>query len=219
MLTTLLVFLAAATITAGAAFWALRAYRRAGGRRARGSIMLCGACALLGLGIYLAIGNPELPDAPFEARLAALKQRDPTTYSADEALAVLNEAARDNPADPQPHFFSGQIYLGQRQPQEATRAFDAALRRDPRNAEALVGLGRALVALEEGRMSPEALAAFQQAATLTEDPAPWLYQAIAAMEAGDNEEARRLWGEAYRRMPEGDPRRDMARRMSRDAGR
>lgn len=219
MLTTLLIFLAAAIITASAGYWTLRAYRNAGGRRARGSLMLCGAVALVALGVYLLIGRPDLPDAPYEARLAALKQRDPTTYTADEALAVLNEAARAEPTDPRPHFYSGQIHLGQGRPREAARAYDAALRRDPRNAEALVGLGRALVAIEDGRLTPEALAAFQQAATLTEDPAPWLYQAIAAMEAGEGGEARRLWGEAYRRMAPNDPRREMALRMSREAGR
>lgn len=219
MLTTLLIFLAAAVATAGAGYWALRAYKEAGGRRAQGSLILCGAVALVALGIYLLIGRPDLPDAPYEARLAALKQRDPTTYSADEALAILNEAARANPDDPLPYFYSGQIYLGQRRPQDAARAYDAALRRDPRNAEALVGLGRALVAIEDGRLTPEALAAFQQATTLTEDPAPWLYQAIAAMESGDGAEARRLWGEAYRRMAPNDPRREMASRMSREAGR
>ena len=132
---------------------------------------------------------------------------------------MLGQAARRNPEDATPHFMLGQVYFANRRPEEAARAFDAALRRDPLSAPALMGLGRSLMAIEQGGVSPEALAAFQQAAALDDaDPAPWLYQAIAAMEAGDGARARRLWGEAHRRMSEEDPRREMALRMSRQAG-
>lgn len=218
MLSALIVFAVAALLTTAVAYWALRAYRDAGGRRGRSSIAMAGVIALAGLVTYLAIGRPELPDAPFAVRMEALKHRDPRTFSADEALAVLAEAARDNPRDPLPHLYAGQVYLDTGRADQAARSFDAALRREPRLAEAMLGLGRSLVAIAEGNMTPEALATFQQAATLTNDPAPWIYQAIAAMEANNGAEARRMWGEAYARMGEDDPRREMARRMSREAG-
>jgi cytochrome c-type biogenesis protein CcmH len=220
VLSQLLVLTIAAVIAFAAAFWTLRAYREAGGRRARGSLMFAGAMGLVTLGTYLVIGRPELPDAPYAARLEALKQRDPATYNGEEWIVLLAEAAKANPDDPTPHFMTGQMYLANRRPEDAARAFDAALRRDPLSAPALMGLGRALMAINQGSVSPEALAAFVQASALDDaDPAPWLYQAIAAMEANDGAEARRLWGEAYRRMGEDDPRREMALRMSREAGR
>jgi cytochrome c-type biogenesis protein CcmH len=219
VISTLLVFVVGVLLIGAAAFWTLRAYRDAGGRRMRGSMMACVAVALVGLGIYLLIGRPEIPDQPYAERLEALRHRDPTTFTPDEALAVLGEAARENPRDPLPHFYSGQVLLAQGRAAEAARAYDAALRREPRLAEALMGLGRAMVRIDEGRVSPETIAVFQQAAALTEDPAPWIYQAMGAMEAGQGAEARRLWGEALARMDEDDPRRDMARRMSREAGR
>ena len=65
-----------------------------------------------------------------------------------------------------------------------------------------------------GRVTPEALAQFQRVAASTNDPAPWIYQAMAAMQDNNNTQARRFWGEAYARMAPDDPRRDMARRMS-----
>jgi cytochrome c-type biogenesis protein CcmH/NrfG len=107
------------------------------------------------------------------------------------------------------------LLLDQGRAEEAARAFDMALRREPQMAEALLGLGRSIVGIE-GRVTPEALAAFQQAGALTDDPAPWIYQAMAAMEEG--RDARPLWGEAYARMNEDDPRREMARRMSAGEG-
>jgi len=211
------VLLVGAVLIAAAAFWVLRAYRRAGGgaRTAFPALAVCGLVALATLGAYLLSGRPELPDAPFEARLEALKGRDPTSYTVDEALAVLNEAARDTPADPLPHFYMGQLLLGQGRPQEAARSFDAALRRDPQLVDAMLGLGRSMVAIEQGRVTPEALALFQQAAQFTEDPTPWIYQAMAAMERNDDAETRRLWGEALTRMSPEDPRREMASRMAR----
>lgn len=215
MWTQIAVLAIAAVLTAGAAFWALSAYRRAGGGAgsALPALAVCGAVAIVALGAYLLIGRPELPDAPYAARLEALKGRDPTTFTVEEALAILHEAGRENPNDPLPHFYSGQLLLDQGRAQEAARAFDMALRREPQMAEAVLGLGRAIVAAE-GRVTPEALAAFQQAGEHTNDPAPWIYQAMAAMEAGRDEDARRFWGEAYARMSEADPRREMARRMS-----
>jgi cytochrome c-type biogenesis protein CcmH len=211
------VLLIGAVLIAAAAFWVLRAYRRAGGgaRTAFPALASCGLVALATLGAYLLTGRPELPDAPYQARLAALADRDPTSYTLDEALAVLHDAADRNPRDPLPHFYMGELLLNQGRAQEAARAFDSALRRDPELVDAMLGLGRALVASEQGRVSPEALAIFQQATQLTEDPAPWIYQAMAAMERNDEAESRRLWGEALTRMPADDPRREMARRMAR----
>lgn len=214
MWSSLAVLLIAAALTAGAAYWVLRAYRRAGGGSRRMALAACGAVGLAALVAYLAIGRPELPGAPYQARLEALKHRDPSTFTVDEALAVLAEAAEDDPADPLPHFYSGQLLLDQGRAQEAARAFDAALRREPEMGDALLGLGRAIVRMEGG-VTPEALAAFQQAASLTDDPAPWIYQAMAAMEQNRETDAQRLWGEALARMSADDPRREMAQRLSR----
>lgn len=220
MLSQLLVLTIAAVISLGVAIWTMRAYREAGGRRARGSMMFAGVVGLVALGTYLVIGRPELPDAPYRARLAEIKARPASSYNGEEWIAFLSDAAKTNPDDAGPLFMIGQVYLANRRPEEAARAFDAALRRDPLLTPALLGLGRALMAINEGRVSPEALAAFQQAAALDDaDPTPWLYQALAAMEADDGAEARRLWGETHRRMRADDPRREMALRMSRDAGR
>ena len=219
MWSSLIVFGFAALATGAAAFWALRAYSAEGGRRARSSMIICVFGAIVSLGIYLVIGHPEIPGAPFAARLEALKLRDPRSYTADEALAVLEGAARENPRDALPYLYSGQMLLNQGRALEAQAAFNAALRREPNSVEALLGLGRSKVQLEGGRVTPEALALFQRATPLTQDAAPILYQAMAAMQANDNAAARRLWAQAYARMSEDDPRREMARQMSQTAGR
>jgi cytochrome c-type biogenesis protein CcmH len=217
----ILVFILAAILCAGAAFWALRAYRRANGSppRALPALAMCGAVALSALALYLAIGRPDLPDAPYRMRMEALKQRDLASLTVEEALAILGEAARMHPADVEPHLYSGQLLLDSGRPQEAARAFDAALRRDRENVEALMGLGRALVQVDDGRISPQALALFEAAGAGSADPAPFLYQAMAAMQRDDAAGARQHWSEALARMAPDDPRRAMAQRMIAETGR
>lgn len=208
------VFIVAALLTAAAAFWVLRAYRMEGARPRR-PLIICGLVAIAALTTYLLVGRPDLPDAPFHGRLEALKHRDPSTFTLDEALAVLDQAGKDNPRSPLPHLYTGQLLLQSGQPEQAARAFDAALRRDPQLAEAMMGLGRAMVRMDQNRVSPDALRMFERAGALSNDPAPWIYQAMAAMQDGRSADARRFWGEALTRMSPDDPRRQMAREFVR----
>lgn len=219
MQASLFVFVLAAILTAAAAAWALRAYARAeGGASANPgpALAVCALTAAAALGLYMLVGRPDLPDAPYAARLDALSARDPADLSPDELLSVLGRAARENPGAAEPHFYTGQVLQGLGRPEEAARAFDAALRRDRNFTPAQLELARVLVQLD-GRITPEALALFQSVAAAEPDnPLPWFYQALAATEAGDAENARRLWRAAHERFPEDDPRRAMTLRMSQD---
>lgn len=218
------VFAVGALLTAIVTVWGLAVYRRAEGAGAAQplpALLACAVIVLTAVGVYAVIGHPEMAGASYRERLAALRHRDPTTFTFDEALAVLSEAAKDDPRDPLPYLYSGNLLMRADPPraQEAARAFDAALRRDPELAEAMLGLGRALVATNGGTVSPQALELFRQAGARTNDPAPWIYLALEAMQHDRAVEARRYWGEAYSRMRPDDPRREMAQRFSRELGR
>lgn len=216
MWTSAIVLLVGAVLAAAAAFWVLRAYRRAGGGAsgAQPALAACVAVILTGLGVYLFIGSPELPSAPYAERFDALRTRDPSTFTVEETVVIWTEASRQHPNDPVPRLYLGNALLQMERPQEAARAFQAALQRDPQLAAAMLGLGRSLVMIEGGPISPDALRLFEQAGVLMNDPRPWIYQAVAAMEQGRDADARRFWGEALVRMSPDDPRREMARRMS-----
>ena len=220
MWTSLSVFLVAAAMCAAAGFWVLRAYRRAGGgaQSPRPALMASGLVALAALGTYLAIGRPDLPDAPYQQRLDALLAalRGPTppvSVTPDQRLAVWMYLAREHPNALTPHLEAANTLLSLGREREATIEYERALRIDPNSADALLGMGRALTLLD-GRVSPQALDYFVQAGQHGDNPAPWIYQAMAAMQAGRNDDARRLWGEAGRRMAPDDPRRAMAQSMS-----
>lgn len=215
MWTSLVVLMIGALLVGAATLWVLAAYRRAGGdaRSARVILLACAAVGSMTLGAYLFNGRPELAGAPYQQRLEALRRQPIESYSAEEALAVFTADAKDRPNDPRPLIQAGRVLLMAGRPQEAARSFDAALRREPRQATALVGMGEALVVIN-GAFTPDALALFQQAATLSNDPAPWVYQAMAARQQGRTADARRFWGEALSRMSPDDPMRPVAQRLS-----
>jgi cytochrome c-type biogenesis protein CcmH/NrfG len=84
----------------------------------------------------------------------------------------------------------------------------------------MLNLARALVAIDQGRVSDDALRLFAAvSAQAPDEPLPWFYQALAASQSGRKADARRLWEATLQRLPADDPRRDMARQMRDDAAR
>jgi len=203
-------------------FWVLRAYRRAGGgaQSPRPALMVSGAVALLALGTYLAIGRPELPDAPYQQRIdaliAALRSSHPPPITPEQQLAIWMHLAREHPRALTPHLEAANTLFSLGRAREASLEFAEALRIDPTSSDAMLGMGRSIAVLNNG-VTPEALTFFVQAGEHGNDPAPWIYQAMAAMQDGRTVDAQRLWGEAARRMSADDPRRAMAEQMSREA--
>lgn len=216
----LFLFALFALIVAAAAVWALKAYRDGGGKQKRLALGAMAVFALVTLGAYAALGRPNLPDEPYGARIEALKRRPIESYNQAELLARLAAEARANPNDARPLLAAGAIHADEGRPQDAARAFDAALRRDPNSTFAMLNLGRALVAIDQGRVGPDALRLFNAVAEREPDnPTPWLYQALAATQEGRAEDERSLWGEVLKRLPPGDPRRAMAQQMITQSGR
>ena len=79
------------------------------------------------------------------------------------ALGIWTDTATKLPSNPRAHFNRGSLLLVAGQFQEAAAAFERSLELEPRDAEALNDLGRALTGL--GRL-PEAVTRFEQALQL-----------------------------------------------------
>ncbi len=205
--------LGAAVLTAGLAWWAFAAYRRAGGRPL---LALSGFAAtmLVALCAYALVGRPALADRPFQPRIDALvnafESGVPPAVTREEQLALWDHIARQHPRDAIPRAEAGKVLLELGRAREAAAEFDQALRREPESVEAMLGMGRAIFEIE-GRVTPEALGYFERAGERSSDPAPWLYQAMAAMQEG--RDARPFWRGALARMSADDPRRAMAQRQ------
>lgn len=208
----------AALIGLAAVLWPLRAFLGAGGGGSRAAALsvalLTVACAF---GVYLSAGKPAMADNPFAARITALEaiaKDAPQRLDNEQMLAILAARARRSPTEPQPHFFSGMIYASEGRYEEAARAYDAALRRDPTNAATMIELGAAMVAMDDRIVSPEALALFQEAGRLRpDDVRPVFFQALEASQNGRKDEALLLWPRVLSMLAPEDPRRQMATMM------
>lgn len=201
-----------------AVLWPLRAYVRSAGRaKRRGAMLVALATVALALCVYLVTGRPGMADNPFAPRIAALEKiakSAPMSLDEGQMLAILAERARKTPKDAQPLYFTGVMHASQGRFDEAARAFDGALRRDPSNPAIMIELGAAMVAMEGRVVSPEALTLFEEAGRLRpDDVRPVFYRALAASQNGRKAEALELWPKVLAMLPPDDPRRQMATMM------
>ena len=150
---------------------------------------------LLALGVYVEIGNPQLPAQPLASRAK------PTTVITSDAqarlraaLAQLRKRLDADPKDVQAWLSLGRLRLGIGQAGEAVTALREAERLAPDNVEVLVALAEALTFEAQGTVTPAARALFERA--LTKDPklaGPRYYIGLAEMQAGDAKAALTRW--------------------------
>lgn len=178
----------------------------------RMNMLILGACAALGVAGYVAVGHPGMSDQPMSARQAGLAEKvrnDPQSLSPAETLSRLEQATKDNPDAPEPHFFIGEMLKMQGRPDDALRAYQSALRRDQDYVPALVSLADVLVELGDGAVSPDATRLYGKAYALDETQVrAGMWAAMGAAQAGDQATAEQAMRYIFARLPEDDPRRE-----------
>lgn len=166
---------------------------------------------MVGLGLasvllYTLLGRPDQPGQPFANTLHVLETKartDPANLSNDEVEILLSARARREPADPRPHFFLGELYSAAGRDEDAARAFQAALARDPENGVAMIRLAGLLIRLDGGVVSPEIERALQTAQKRApDDPMAGVFLGLAARQRGDALLAEQLWAESLAKVPD-----------------
>ncbi len=151
---------------------------------------------VLGLGMYLALGQPGLPDQPLQARLA---------NPGNNIALLVTKAERHlatNPEDGAGWDLLAPIYLRSMRLGDAELAFRNAIRILGPSATRLTGLGEALVASSDGVVTDDARGAFEQAAKLDpQDPRPNFYVGLGLEQAGRAPEAKAV----FEKIAEGSP--------------
>ncbi len=166
------------------------------------------AAPLGAIAAYLALGSPELPGQPLAARLARggapVAANDVTTLA---ALILQVEAHLErNPDDGRGWEVLGPAYMRLERYDEAVKARSNAIRVLGATAERVSALGEALVAVGGGVVTPAAKTEFERALELERgNLTATLYIGLAAKQAGQTEEARRIWEAMIARAPEGAP--------------
>ncbi|WP_291195934.1 tetratricopeptide repeat protein [Hyphomonas sp.] len=183
----------------------------------RTNLAILGACLAVGVAGYILVGTPGAGDQPMSQRQAALAEKvatDPQSLSPAELLSRLEQAVKDQPDAPEPHFFIGEMLRAQGRPQDALRAYQSALRRNSDYVPALVALSDVLVELSGGTVGPDATRLYARAYELDETQVrAGMFAAMGAAQAGDQEKAEQAMRYIYARLPKDDPRRERFRAM------
>lgn len=168
-------------------------------RTATDAVLLAAVTAipLLGLGLYLAVGRPDLPSRPFVERLNAA----PEAATAQDLIAKVEQRLRENPGDGMGWQVIAPVYIGQGRFAEAGMAYERAIKLLGETPERVMGLAKALVLANNGMVVPPAKAAYARVLQLDSNRAEakfWL--AIADEQSGKTAEAasqfRRMLAEA-----------------------
>jgi Flp pilus assembly protein TadD len=115
------------------------------------------------------------------------------------AMAVYQRAAELSPRDASIHVAIGDIHSRQRRFKEAITAYQAALRVDPANADALIGIGGAEIA---GGDAEQGVIALKRAASVAKSSSAWNRLGVAQTQAGLFEEAAASYRMALKAAPQ-----------------
>jgi len=148
------------------------------------------ATALLSFGVYAALGRPEVPAAPLEARVD-LPPRDMTLES---AVAQIEKRLAEAPDDLQGWTVIAPAYMQMGRFADAANAIRKVIALDGPTADRETDLGEALMMAANGQSTGEPLKLFESAAA--RDPAhvrSRYYIAGEAMQRGDFATAKADW--------------------------
>jgi len=160
------------------------------------------AVPLVSWGLYGVIGSPDLPSQPLAERLA----KNPADSSVDELVARAEAHLSGNPSDGKGWDVLAPVYLRLQRFQDSVTAYRNAIRLEGATAVRQAGLGEALANASGGIVSAEAQAAFEAALKLEPgNPKAGFYLAMAAMQEGRADEAKKGWQELLAAQPADSP--------------
>lgn len=137
--------------------------------------------------LYLQLGRPSIPSVPIANRG---EERQQIAEVSEIAERMRTQLASDPESPTEGWMLLGQTYMRMRRYADAAAAFSNVINRPDARTDALSRYGEALVAAENGTVTPRAAEAFERALQMDpRNPAAVYYQALAREQAGDVEGA------------------------------
>lgn len=173
-----------------------------GRRRRIAAVIALLVIPVVGAGLYLRLGSPELPDMPLASRLSAPPD------GSDVAILVrrVEDHLSANPGDGRGYELLAPVYLKLGRTDDAIRAYRQAIVLLGSTAERQATLGEALVIRNEGVVGADATAAFQAALALDPSMAKARYfLGLAAEQDGRRPDAAAIWGQMVKDAPPNAP--------------
>ena len=194
-------FWSAAAVLAMGTVWYMVVPLRADGGRWIPSALLVGF-PLLAVLFYLALGRPDMPDAPLAARLAGPVENLPP----DAVRARLEAELRARPNDAQGWRLLARLRQGVGDHAKAADAWQRLIALGETDAEALTGLAVALIEQDGGVVSSGAFELLERVrAAAPENLQAGFWYAIALRQQGAIEEARAAFVALRVAIPDGVP--------------
>jgi len=135
----------------------------------RAVVAVAAIAALLAVVVYMLVGAPGAADQPFARRVAEWKSTDPSMLDPPRIAAVLEQAAKTRPNDPELYRNLALVRIAGGDAVGAGEALRRAVRLAPQRADLWTALGETFVAGDNGQVGPDARMAFAEA--LKRDPA------------------------------------------------
>ena len=200
MLSIWLFWSAAAVLVMGTVWYMVVPLRADGGRWIPSALLV--GFPLLAVLFYLALGRPDMPDAPLAARLAGPVENLPP----DAVRARLEAELRARPNDAQGWRLLARLRQGVGDHAKAADAWQRLIALGETDAEALTGLAVALIEQDGGVVSSAAFELLERVrAAEPENLQAGFWYAIALRQQGAIEEARAAFVALRAAIPDGVP--------------
>lgn len=154
---------------------------------------------------YFVGAQPGLPGAPYTERAEARLSADPAELSPAERIERLRDLIRADDTNAETWAQLGRMLARTERELEAINAFQRSLLLDLQ-PQTLSDLGQTFINLNEGTVTEEAAAAFEEARRLDPDmPEPAFFLGLAAFQSGNIERAEDVWLDILARLDESSP--------------
>lgn len=200
MIALAIILAAAAFVFAGFAVWPVARKQP----RWLAPSILAGLVGVAGV-TYLAGGQPQAPGAPYQQAAAERMAANPDDLEPVAQVERLRDMLREDDTNAVVWAQLGRMLARSERELEAINAFQRSLRLEL-NARTLSDLGQTFMNLNDGRVTDEARAAFEEARRIDPDlPEPDFFLGVQAFQSGDVETAEIIWLDLIERLNDQGP--------------
>ena len=160
------------------------------------------AVVAVSLGVYIALGRPTLPSRFYDANTEQDASGNQMLAEINGMVERLAAKLKAEPNDPKGWRMLGWSYVQLGRVKEGIDALARAVTLDPGNAALRSQYGEALVQDADGTITPDALAAFDEALKRDpKDPRARFYKGLSLVQSGKEKDALDLWLQIIRDAP------------------
>lgn len=158
--------------------------------RRAAAVLAIGAIAVAGVGLYGFLGAPGYPDQPLLAR----RNAPPAQMDIMAAVAKIEAHLARNADDGRGYEVIAPVYSRLGRYADAAKAWGETIRLMGESPERYTLMGEALAFANGGKVTPDAMKAFERALVIApEFPQARFYLGLAAEQAGDKNKAVEIW--------------------------